>query len=414
MAWFVALVLVVSCSSDGSTETNGTSPASSSTTTTTTVPVREGNGSLSIGVLLPTTGPGAQLGGPMINAVRLAVNEINAAGGVLGSPVELIEADEGGTISSAAIGLDTLLASDVDAIVGPASSLVALAQLDRAVSAGVLTCSPTTTALSLDEFPDNGLFFRTVPSDSLQAVAIAAAAELTGARDVSIAYLDDGFGRGLASAVERALEARNLSVVTRRGLAVGETDTADFAEDALAGDPGVVVVLGDSDAGTRMLTAFDRELVGRPIPRVLVNDAVRAARSSQPIVDLSAELRSEILGLAPLAISADRPDLPGPYAGHAYDCVTLIALAAERAGTDTPNQVANQMAAVSVSGSVCNSFAGCLDRLEDGLLIDYNGPSGRIELSSRTGDPTRARFEVFTFDEDGRDVSGTWFEVTAL
>ncbi len=383
------------------------------TTTSTTVPSRSGDGVLSIGLLLPTTGAGAALGGPMIEAARLAVEQINAAGGVLGEPVILSEADEGESVSSAGIGLDTLISEGVDAIVGPASSLAALAELNTAVTAGVLTCSPTATALALDNFPDNGLFFRTAPSDSLQAAAIARAAELTGANTVAIGYLDDAYGRGMADAVEASLLERNLQMLERRGFARGTSDLSDLARDLLTDAPGVVVVLGDADSAVRLIAALGEQPANSPTPRIFVNDAVRMARSSQILIDLPESTRTSITGIAPLAITPDRDDLPGPYAAQAYDCVNLIALAAERAGTDAPARIATQMAVVSVVGSVCRSFESCLGRLQEDLQIAYTGPSGSLELSTRTGDPTRARFEQFTFDEDGRDQAGPWFEISA-
>jgi ABC-type branched-subunit amino acid transport system substrate-binding protein len=100
----------------------------------------QSDGVLRIGVLLPRTGAGAQLGRPMIDAVVVARDRINNAGGVNGRDVVLVEVDEGDTVTSAAGGFDTLLRAGVDAIVGPASSLAALATLDAPVEAGVLTC----------------------------------------------------------------------------------------------------------------------------------------------------------------------------------------------------------------------------------------------------------------------------------
>lgn len=408
-----AVLAAAACTAD-ETGTDTTEPATTSTTTT-TVPARAGNGTLTIGVLLPSTGSAAQLGGPMINAVRLAVERINEAGGVLGQPVLLVEQDEGGSVSSAGVALDELIESDVDAIVGPASSLAALSELDAAVAAGMLTCSPTASALSLDDFPDDGLFFRTIPSDSLQALAIAQIAELTGATGVSIAYLDDVYGRGLADAVESQLPGRNLQLAERRGFLPSGAGLDTMVAELLADDPGVVMVLGDADSASAVLTELGRQLddASGPLPRILVNDAVRAARSTQAILELPDRVRSQITGLAPAAVVTDRDDLPGPYAAHAYDCVNLIALAAERAGTDAPARVASQMAAVSVGGSVCRTYQSCLDRLRDGLQIDYQGPSGRLELSTRTGSPTTGRFETFTFDDEGRDVSGPPFDVSS-
>ena len=69
------------------------------------------------------------------------------------------------------------------------------------------------------------------------------------------------------------------------------------------------------------------------------------------------------------------------------------------------------MASVSSGGSQCRTFADCADRLGRGLQIDYEGPSGNTELSTRTGDPARARFEEFEFDQDGRDESVMTFEI---
>ena len=125
---------------------------------------------------------------------------------MLGRPVDLKVVDE-----SAGTGLDELLTAGVDAIVGPASSTVALSQLADAVLpvTGVVTCSPSATALALDDYPDNKLFFRTVPSDSLEMVAIERRVERTGVETVAVGYLDDPYGRGLKDAFVEEVGERN-------------------------------------------------------------------------------------------------------------------------------------------------------------------------------------------------------------
>src|SRR4029079_13504078 len=128
---------------------------------------------LKIGVLLPQTGAGMPIGVSMTAAVQMAVNEINTAGGVNGQTVAVAVADEGSTQEAASKALDDLLnGQKVDAIVGPASSKVALALMDRIVDAKVATCSPTATAAALSDYPDNGYFFRTMASDDLEAKAL--------------------------------------------------------------------------------------------------------------------------------------------------------------------------------------------------------------------------------------------------
>jgi branched-chain amino acid transport system substrate-binding protein len=396
----VAALTIAACTGEVDDDVT---PTTSSVATTTTVVARADDGQLVLGVLLPTTGPGAQLGTPMAEAVRVAVDRINAAGGVLDAEVAVVEVDEGSS-ASASLAVDTLLGDGVDAIIGPASSLVALSDLDLAVAGGVLTCSPSATALSLDEFPDDGLFFRTVPSDSLQARAIAQVAEQTGAPTMAIAFLDDPYGRGLRDAVRTSARGRNLTVLTTVGFSGDDDDLTEEVAQLLVDDPGVVVVLGDGDDGGRFVSALD-DAIGESgsVPPVIVNDAVRDMTAAA-VEALSTEFREALRGVAPVAFSEADPELTGVFAANAYDCANLIALATVQAGSDAPRAVASQMASVSVGGSVCRSFEACADRIGRGLQIDYEGPSGNTELSTRTGDPTSGRFEVFRFDDNGVDI----------
>jgi len=397
---------------------NGDDDSASTTTqtvvTTTSPPPRPDDGVLVLGVLLPTTGPGATLFGEgMIEAVQRAVDEINAAGGVNGADVDLIGADEGATAASAAIGFDILITSGVDAIIGPASSIVALGDLDAPVSAGVLTCSPTATALALDNYPDNGLFFRTVPSDSLQMVAIASVVERTGSTSIAIGYLDDSYGRGLAEALQSAVSESGLAVLAEIAFSGDDEDLADEADALLENSPSVVAILGDAGDGTRLLDAVAQATADAEPPTIVVNDALRDAQTQQVIQGLPRQVREQIRGVAPLAVTPNDLELNELYAANAYDCVNLIALASIQAGSQVPTSIAAQMASVSAGGSQCRSFVDCSDRLGRGLQIDYEGPSGNTELSNRTGDPARARFQEFEFDQDGRDEAVSTFEISS-
>jgi branched-chain amino acid transport system substrate-binding protein len=388
----VAAALLPACTGDNDDAVSTTTMAA----TTTTVVERVGNGTLEIGIFLPLTGPGAPFGPPMVTGIEEAVDHINAEGGVLGRNVVLKPARDEGSEA-----IDRVLADGVDAIVGPASSLTALGGLAPAAddSTGVVTCSPMATARSLDDYPNN-FFFRTAPSDTLQMAAIARLAERTGAQEVAVGYLDDPYGRGLAEALEEALRDRPLSVGSSVGFSGDTGDLAPVARELLADDPRVVVVLGDADDGSRLLAALDEETTDPPV--VLVNDSIRQAR--QIIQDLSGPFREQLTGVAPQPgpASEDHDD-HGFFVAHAIDCVNLIALAAIDAGTDNPVKFRARMSAVSTGGRVCTTFEECTDLLVRGLGIDYNGQSGPLDLSA-TGDPTRALFESFTFNEEGGEV----------
>ena len=139
-----------------------------------------GDGVLTIGNLLPQTGDLAFLGPPEFAGVKLAVEEINAAGGVLGEDVVNIDADSGdGTPDIAGAEVDKLFNQDVDAIIGAAASGVSVSVIDKITGAGVVHFSPANTAAGFDTYDDNGLYFRTAPSDLLQGQVLGNLASRT-------------------------------------------------------------------------------------------------------------------------------------------------------------------------------------------------------------------------------------------
>ncbi len=398
------------------TSGNDATPPTTQPTPTTTIPEQqESDGILTIGLLLPSTDP--TLGEGLIEAANIAVDRINDAGGVLGRPVRVVERDEGLGNGTAAASIAELLDPDraVDVVVGPASSLTALNDLDTLVAAGVPTCSPSATALALDDFPDDRLFFRTVPSDSLQAVAIADLAERTGLQDVAVVAIDDAYGRPFANAVEDALVGGTRSVANIQTYAFvrADGDLALKAQEVADSSARVVIVLAGSDDGAAFLEALDDTSFGS-ISNIIVNDTLRDPGIAQRIEALDPALRSLIEGVAPQAQSndPDRPfDPPGLFAAHAFDCVNLFALAVYTANSDDPADFATQIPSLTVGGRVCTSFESCTELLDEPLDINYNGPDGITELLV-VGDPNRALFDVFSFDATGRAVSDEVREAT--
>jgi branched-chain amino acid transport system substrate-binding protein len=352
----------------------------------------------------------------MIASIDHAIELINDAGGVGGEPVDYIVVDEGASLAAAIIGYDTLIARGVDAIVGPLSSISALGGLNRSVSAGVLNCSPSASAMSLDTYPANGLLVRTIASDSLQAQAIARQAEQTGGSAVAILAVDDVFGRPYAAAVRADLEARGLDVVHAGAFRSVDVNLQTVVADALATAPDVLIILGDSES-LAVLTETLATTDSASVPaQIIANDAL-GGLSESAIRSLPPLLRARLTGVVP-ALSGtleetDPVELESPFAAHAFDCVNLIALAAERAGVDDPARVAAQLAEVSSGGAVCRNYATCRTRLTEGLQIDYSGRSGPVDLTVDSGRVSRARFEQFTFDSDGQDVVVSAFDIAA-
>jgi branched-chain amino acid transport system substrate-binding protein len=381
-------------------------PTTTVAMTTTTTIADVSDGTLRIGIFLPLTGPGASLGPPLVDGIEAAIADVNANGGVFGRDVEIELADEGSAT------VDELLAQDVDAIIGPASSLVALSGLAPAFApqSAVVVCSPMATSSALDDYQDNKYFFRTAPSDTLQMEAIAMIAERTGAQTAAIGYIDDPYGRGLYEALDEALADGPVTVVQEQGFNSDQEDLSDVAETLLADDPRVVVVLGDAPDGSRLLAALDAATDDPPI--VIINDSIRQAR--QVIQNRSDAFREQITGVAPQSSPAtvdDEVEDLGFFVAHAIDCAYLIALAAIEADSDSATDLRRDLPAVSTGGRFCVTFAACIETLGRDLGIDFNGRSGRVDLSSVTGDPIRAWFETFRFDEEGNEEPGEPLEV---
>jgi branched-chain amino acid transport system substrate-binding protein len=121
-----------------------------------------------------------------------------------------------------------------------------------------------------------------------------------------------------------------------------------------------------------------------------------------------------IKGVSPQARPADTafaeaftmasPGAPMAYAAYAYDCVNLLALAAQAAGTDEAEALQAEITPVSTGGSICRRFGSCAELLADGRNIDLEGASGDLELQD-DGDVGVAFYDRFEYDDEGRDLS---------
>jgi ABC-type branched-subunit amino acid transport system substrate-binding protein len=167
---------------------------------------------LVVGSLTPQTGSLSYQGPQQLAALQLAVDDVNAAGGVLGQPVQLVTGDSGDASTDIATQTaDRLLQSGVNAIVGASSSGVSLTVIDKIVGAGVIMISPASTSDELTDYEDRGLFFRTVPPDTLQARALADLIGGDGNNTVGILALNDPYGVGLADNTKAFLLSDGLA-----------------------------------------------------------------------------------------------------------------------------------------------------------------------------------------------------------
>lgn len=360
-----------------------------------------------IGALVPLTGDLAAYGQAARNGILLAVEEINQAGGVLGRTLQPVFAD---TQTAAQVGVDAanrlVTVDGVIGIVGAFSSGVTVPVATSVASVyGVVMISPASTAPTLTTLVDNDFLFRTVASDALQGQVLARAARARGYRSVSVLYVNNDYGQGLAEAFEKAFSALGGRVWR---MAAYEPGNASYRSDlrAVAGGEGLLLV-GYPENGTTILRQALEEGFFRP-GRFLFTDGMKAP---EIIAALGARALEGAIGTAATAPPESgarhwftrryeerfRELPPKPYIDASYDAAFLIALAAEAAGSldrtairDALRRVANPPGEKVGPGD----FARARELLRRGADIDYVGASGDHNFDA-AGDTTAGWFEVW-------------------
>ncbi|MFM8927065.1 MAG: ABC transporter substrate-binding protein [Rhodoluna sp.] len=376
---------------------------------------------LSVGSLLPTTGNLAFLGAPEIAGVDLAVKEINEAGGVAGKCVSVSHKDSGDTTTDIATQSATALINEgVDVIVGAASSGVSLSVIDQITGAGVLQISPANTAPDLSTYADNGLYFRTAPSDVLQGRVLGNLIVGDGATKVAFLTLQDPYGTGLYENAKIAVEAAGAKVVANEEFAPATKNFSSQIDKVLAAKPDAIAVIS-FDEVKAILPELVKVKGWDPKKLYLVdgNTAnfdedftdfnIAGTQGTIPGVIASDDFKTRLA-----AVNADLDVFA--YAAESYDAVMLTALAAAtaaKAGEEvTGANIAKYMAQVSSGGTKVDfteagAFKKAIDLINAGTDIDFEGVSGPISFDAN-GDPTEAFVGIYLFDDmnknEGVDV----------
>ena len=202
-----------------------------------------GDGVLTIGTLLPVAGPDGAAARAALAGAGLAVDEINAANGVLGDLMTLIPDESGdGSNDGTAAAVGRLLGQGADAVIGGTNYGITSVALAPLTDAGVVLFSPTDTARALSIAPDNGRFFRLSPSTDLEGRVLGTLVANDGFTQVAIASGPSDDDLELAADVAAALNASGATV-TATVLVDSAADAAASSLELLVGNPQAIVVV---------------------------------------------------------------------------------------------------------------------------------------------------------------------------
>jgi ABC-type branched-subunit amino acid transport system substrate-binding protein len=411
-AWRTAVVLataslaLTACGGDNSSENPGSeNSASASASESESSAPAKGDGTLTIGTLLPQTGDLAFLGPPEFAGVQTAVDDINAAGGVLGQQVTQQKADSGdGTPDIAGEQVDKLLAANADVVVGAAASGVSLSVINKITDAGVVEFSPANTSPAFDDpkTDPHNLYFRTAPSDVLQGAVLSNTVIEDGHTNVAILARQDSYGELLAAQTEKGIKAGGGTVAAKILYSADATNYTAEINKVAATNPDAIVLIAFNET-TKIIPAMIAKGIGPADQQVYFVDGNTAdyskdfdkgtltgVKATYPGAELTSDFKQRMLETNPKLKDFT-------YGPESYDATVMTALAAIAANSDDPSTFGPKIIEISKEGTQCKTFQECADLLEQGEDIDYEGVSGPCDLGD-TGSPTKATIGIFEYD----------------
>ncbi|PMS23915.1 branched chain amino acid ABC transporter substrate-binding protein [Trinickia dabaoshanensis] len=332
---------------------------------------------IKIGVLVPLSGNYQSSGTDILNGAKLAVSHLNAAGGVLGKKLELVERDDACNPDRAANAASELIAAGVVAVAGGYCSSAALPEsriLHTTRIPYVLDAS-TFPALTEHGWPD---VFRTIGrTDTQGGYAATLMKDVLHATRAAVVNDGTAYSQGLASSTIAALEREGVKVVYDNALTPGQQDYRDVAKAAADTHPDVLYFTGYYTEAA--VLAKNLRALGSGIKHFMGNGT-----ADPSLIEKGGEaVEGMIVTTSPLpqfmtsasatryikAYEAEFGHPPGPYSIYEYDAIGVTARAIEQANSTEPEAI-----------------SAALHRLGR-----YDGATGSIAFDAK-GDRTRPAF----------------------
>jgi len=393
---------------------------------------QDASGPLRIAVLFPFTGDLSDFGQPFLQAAELAVNDINAAGGVHGQPMELVQGDSATSPQQAVEEARRLIELEgVSAIVGPAGSGETLPVAESVTGpAGVLEITMSATSPALTIANDNDFLFRTTISDAAQGIVMADLAQEQGFASACVLYVNNAYGQGLSDAFSERFTADGGTITAQ---VPHEQEQASYASEIAScteGNPDVLIAAAYPESGR----VFLRELAeSGNKPNVIFSDGLK---SPEMFADLGWQVFEGDYGTAAGLFKSEATavfdkgwedaygEIPEvPYLREINDAIYLIALAAEQAGSndstairDALRDVANEPGTVVGPGQA--GWQAAVKAIAAGEDVNYEGAAGSVDLDEN-GDVSKGAILIWQIkgeaieDTDQRSVDLTAEEAAA-
>ncbi|MEA5509985.1 ABC transporter substrate-binding protein [Crocosphaera sp. UHCC 0190] len=375
---------------------------------------------LKLGALLPVTGDLASIGANMPEAVKLAVDEVNACDGVNEKPVTLITEDSQTDPTAGAAAMTKLAEVDrVAGVVGAFASSVSGAAVGIAAQNKVMLVSPGSTSPVFTDQAKNGEFdgywARTAPPDTYQAQALAALAAKKGFKNVSTVVINNDYGVGFEQEFVKAFEKSGGNIANQGKPVRYDPKAATLdseAAAAFANKPDAVAAVLYAETGSILIQAAYKQGLTNGVTFLLTDgvyseDFVKqVGKTADGKFILSGALgtvpgaNGQALGAFTTKWNEKTGKDVTAFVPHSWDATVLLMLAAEAADANTGEGIKGKIREVAnAPGTEVSDPCEAMALVRKGEDINYQGASGNVDIDEN-GDVVGS-YDVWTVKEDG-------------
>ncbi|WP_126976553.1 ABC transporter substrate-binding protein [Frigidibacter oleivorans] len=346
---------------------------------------------IKLGISVGFTGPLESMAPQMAEAAEMAMAEVTESGKLLdGSTLVPVRADSTCIDAAAATAaVERIVTTDrVKGIVGGMCSGETTATLQNvAMPNGVVMISPSATSPALSTLEDNGLFFRTSPSDARQGVVMTEIIMDRGIDNVAVTYTNNDYGKGLADSFAAAFTEAGGTVTINTPHEDGKADySAEVGALASAGGDALVIAGYVDQGGAGILRgaldtgAFDTFV----FPDGMVGSALETNFGTEIEGSFGQNPASAGAGRDAFLAMATEAGFDGTssFAAESYDAAALIMLAMAAAGSSDPATYKEKVMEVANGPGepiLPGELGKALDLIAAGTDIDYVGATS-VEL----------------------------------
>lgn len=365
---------------------------------------------LKIAFLADFSGPFKEYGPVIQTGVELAIDHINAAGGINGFDVLLVTGDSGLDATKATEEARRLI--DIEGahgIVGPLASTATLAVSNSVTSERKIPLiSPSASSASLTNAKDNGYLFRSTVSDSAQGVILADLAKSEGYRDVGILYENSPYGQGLAEVFKAAFE----KIGGKATIASYEAKAASYLPELKALSMNGSEVLVAVGYPTQAAIFINEALENKIYDKFLFVDGTKSTDLIKAVgTDVLEGMKGTAVGVGPVSAATKAWDaayktkngyLPKiGYVKEAYDATICLALAAQSVGSTDGAKIAIALSKVcggdgekTTPGAA--GVKSALTLVSDGKAVNFDGAATSLDWNAN-GDIANGYIDIWQY-----------------